>query len=317
MFLCGDIGGTRSRFYAVENNQLVIEKIYSSKEFSSLIAILEKFIEETKCRFSAAVIGIAGPIVDGRCKTTNLPWEVTVDSLKKTLGIQSVYLVNDLELLSLGLWSIDPSMLEVIQTGQVRQGPVLVGCPGTGLGIACITHKTPLWEVMPTEAGHIDFAPKNEEEIKLLQYFMDRNDHVSLEKFVSGPGLYHLYEYRCDIFKTPKVFKSSEEITDKALINKDPVALEVCYLFLDLLASCLGNFALTYMALGGVYMPGALMRKLAPLIHKKRFIENFSAKGRLKSLLETFPIFLVKEAKIAIRGAQLYYQNIGKKHHGI
>ena len=46
-----------------------------------------------------------------------------------------------------------------------------------------------------SEGGHVDFAPRNDLEIELLEYMLKRHDHVSVERLVSGPGLFTIYEF--------------------------------------------------------------------------------------------------------------------------
>ena len=123
MFLAGDIGGTRSRFYAMDHDKVVFEQIYSSKDYSHFITLIEKFLKASGMTFSSCVFGIAGVVSNGRCKTTNLPWEVSLDEIKKALNLHEGYLINDLELLSYGLIDLDPQMLEVLQAGEKKEQP--------------------------------------------------------------------------------------------------------------------------------------------------------------------------------------------------
>jgi glucokinase len=47
---------------------------------------------------------------------------------------------------------------------------------------------------MATEGGHVDFAPRTDQEIELLRYLRAKvGGRVSIERVLSGPGFYDLY----------------------------------------------------------------------------------------------------------------------------
>jgi len=315
MFLAGDIGGTRSRFYALEGDRVVFEHIYSSKEHKDFISIVENFLKLSGLKFSKCVFGIAGVVIDGCCKTTNLPWVVSIHEIKKTLELSEGYLINDLELLTYGVLTIPSQGLETLQTGEKKQGPALVVCPGTGLGVACALHAKMPFDIFPTEAGHADFAPINHQEVKLLERYIDKMDHVSTERFVSGSGLLNIYSFLTDSHKTSEMCSSSEEITEKAFSLEDPTAIKTCQMFLDMLASTIGNLALNYIPYRGVYICGALMRRLHPMIQKKEFLDRVTNKGRFSHLLKKIPIYVVKEQKLAVLGALMFFKNLKEVSH--
>lgn len=313
MFLAGDIGGTRSRFYAMEQDRVVFEHIYSSKDYSNFIDIVENFLKISGLTFSSCVFGIAGVVTNGHCKTTNLPWEVSIQDINKVLRIDHGFLINDLALLSYGLVDLEPQMLEIFQTGHKNEGPMLVVCPGTGLGVACVLHTQIPLEILATEAGHADFPPTTELELELLNYFINRFKHVSIERFVSGSGLCNVYQFLCHKHNKQPSLMTSEAITEAALQHSDPLALKTCELFLNMLGSTLGNLALNYIPYKGVYMCGALMRHLYPLINKQEFLSRFSSKGRFENLLKKMPVLVVKEQQLAVRGARMFYKNLNKR----
>lgn len=299
MFLVGDIGGTRSRFYAIEGEKIVFEHIYSSKSYTSFPFMVEDFLKKSRLSFSVFVFGIAGVVVDGFCKTTNLPWEVSLEEIKKAAKCSRGYLVNDLNLLSYGVCQLSQSQFEVLQNGEIKKGPRLVVCPGTGLGVCCVINTTPYLQLLPTEAGHVDFAPENKGEFDLLCYFHKIYEHVSIERFVSGSGIPNIYKFLCHSRGVCENLTTSEEITEAALKKTDEIACQTIDLFLELFASTLGNFSLIYLPFEGVYICGSLMRKLYPLMDQKKFFHRFASKGRFCSLLQKIPVFLVKEDKLA------------------
>ena len=79
MILAGDIGGTKTRL-ALFNSKGQIEKEekFASREFTNLKEMLQLFLKN-KEKIQAACFGIAGPVCERKCKTTNLPWVVSAD----------------------------------------------------------------------------------------------------------------------------------------------------------------------------------------------------------------------------------------------
>jgi len=310
MLLVADIGGTRSRFYAIEGEKIIFSKIYASKDYSNFEQVLKNWLQDSGIHFQNAVIGLAGAIQNGHCKTTNLPWEVSEKNILVTLGIQKVYLLNDLELLSYGVLSVEDKNLKVIQNGERQPGTMLVVCPGTGLGVSCVMQKHPKIKTLPTEAGHMDFSPSNILEIEILEYFLKNMEHVSVERIASGSGLLNLYDFVCYKHGHKKLFSKAEEITENATFYHDPVCQETCKLFWQLLAKACGNFALAYLPYQGIYLCGSLIKKIAPFFEEKVFCKRMINKGRFESMLSKIPVFWVDEAELATRGAIEFYKQV-------
>src|SRR5947209_1230709 len=101
MILAGDIGGTHTRI-ALFNEEvgklkLVLEHVYPSREHKSLDEIISLFISNENVKVKVACFGIAGPVLHGRVSTPNLAWVVDAIQLTKLLGIESVWVINDLQ----------------------------------------------------------------------------------------------------------------------------------------------------------------------------------------------------------------------------
>jgi len=84
MILAGDIGGTKARIGLFDRRggkaELVVSDQYTSKDFATLESLLEAFLSEhsgaMKGAIEAACFGLPGPVINGRVRVTNLPWEV-------------------------------------------------------------------------------------------------------------------------------------------------------------------------------------------------------------------------------------------------
>ena len=70
-------------------------------------------------------------------------------------------------------------------TGGVK---AVVG-PGTGLGVSAMLANG---GILPSEAGHVGFAPVDDHEVELLRVLRSRYHRVSAERVLSGPGPPHL-----------------------------------------------------------------------------------------------------------------------------
>src|SRR5271155_682692 len=109
MILAGDIGGTNTRlaYFEEEPGGTLVSKHqakYPSKEYGNLTDIIHQFVTAHSIRVEKAAIGVAGPVVDGRVRATNLPWIVDQNDVAEVVGIERVHLINDLEA---NPWGID------------------------------------------------------------------------------------------------------------------------------------------------------------------------------------------------------------------
>ncbi|MBW1707309.1 MAG: glucokinase, partial [Deltaproteobacteria bacterium] len=87
MVLAGDIGGTKTNlglFFMGKNRPLLKAiETYSSPNAPDLESIVERFLKKHQASIASACFGIAGPVVNGQCKTTNLPWNVSEARIKR------------------------------------------------------------------------------------------------------------------------------------------------------------------------------------------------------------------------------------------
>ena len=190
----------------------------------------------------AACFGIAGPVVDGRVKTTNLPWIVDTEELRRTLKLDTVNLLNDLEAGAHGLFTLEDDEFFTLNEGEMRQaGNKALIAAGTGLGQAILYDDGRHFRPLASEGGHGDFAPRDELEIELLRYLMGRFGHVSYERVVSGPGLFNIYRF----LKDSRGMEEPGWLAERFAAGDDPGAIiskaalakeaEICVKALDML----------------------------------------------------------------------------------
>ncbi len=317
MILAGDIGGTNTRLALFEEKgdvlKSIIEKIYPSREHANLEEIVITFLSEQKRSIKHACFGIAGPVKDGRSVATNLPWNVDSRMLAKALDIETVKLINDLEANAYGIAVLDRDDFEIINKGDPNAtGNAAIIAAGTGLGEAGLYWDGNRHYPFASEGGHTDFAPRNELEIELLRFLSNRFEHVSYERIVSGSGLYNLYQFLRDTGRGEEPKWLAEEIGRKdppavisvsAIERRSELCIQALDLFVSLYGAEAGNLALKTMATGGVYIGGGIAPKILEKLMDGTFMRSFSAKGRMRSLLEAIPVRVILNDKTALLGA--------------
>lgn len=315
--LAGDIGGTNSRFGLLEAREnglgLRWNRTWPSRDASSLVELVRHARDEVGRSIDAASFGVAGPIVDGCVRATNLPWIIDSRELAAELGLARVGLINDLEAHA---WSIDglaPGEFALIQPGasDARGNRALIA-PGTGLGEAGLYFDGAEHHAFACEGGHSSFAPTSELEIDLWRHLAERFEHVSFERVLSGPGLSNVYEFLRDTgrFDEPTWLARdratgdpSAAISKAALAGTSELASAALDLFVRVLGSEAGNLALKTMATGGVFVGGGIAPKIASRVTSSIFREAFVAKGRMRALMESIPVRMIRYEHAALLGA--------------
>lgn len=320
MILAGDIGGTHARlaFFKPQNGHLspVAEGVFPSREHSGLDEIVAQFVAEQSIRPDIACFGVAGPVRNGKVETSNLPWTVEASRLADELHLPSALLINDLEANAWGIASLEEQ--DLVALNRVKGIPVgnqAVISAGTGLGEAGLFWNGNGYEIFASEGGHCDFAPRNELEIELLRYLVALFGHVSFERIVSGPGLVNVYRFLRDTHRgeepqwlTDELAQADQAatISQAAVGGKSPLAEQALDLWISIYGAEAGNLALKLMALGGVFLGGGIAPKLVVKLSGPLFMQAFVDKGRLQPLLESIPVKVITNDKIALFGAARY-----------
>src|SRR5262245_27747809 len=320
MILAGDVGGTSTRlaFFTVEGGRmnLIVEKVYPSRSHKSLDEIVTEFVSHHRLAIEYACFGIAGPVRQGRVETPNLAWVVDQGNIARELHIEIAWLINDLLANTYGMLALDDKDFVVLNDGAPNAvGNVAVISAGTGLGEAGAYWDGKRYHPFACEGGHGSFAPRNELEINLLKYLINKFGHVSSERVVSGPGLRNIFDF---LRETGRGEAPDWLIAE--MDQKDPSAVisqaglegksELCARALDLFISCFGaeagNLALKFLATGGVFIGGGIAPKIIQKLKEPAFKEAFTQKGRFKHLLEAIPVRVILNDKTALFGAARY-----------
>lgn len=318
MILAGDIGGTKvhlALFQYSNGLQLIKEEKYHSHEYDGLSSILKLFLQSHE-KIPKACFGIAGPIQDNRCKATNLPWIIDGALLSQEMNIKKVWLINDLEANAWGLRCLSPKELYTLNEGNSKaKGNAALISAGTGLGEAGLYWDGEKHHPFACEGGHADFAPHSDMEIELLKYLRKKNEHVSYERLVSGPGLSNIYQFLIEegLEKEEKEFADAKKnnnlpkiITEFALAKKNQACVRALDCFVSIYGSEAGNLALKFMAIGGVFIGGGIAPKILKALESGIFMKAFVSKGRFAPLLSGIPIKVVLNENTALLGAAQY-----------
>jgi glucokinase len=318
LVLAGDIGGTKTNLalFSVHGEKLHSEsfRTFPSKRYSGLIPVIEEFLAGNVRAIQAASFGIAGAVVDGRVKTPNLPWMIDTADVRRALKLEAVTLLNDLEAAAHGIFTLENDEFCTLNEGTMRHsGNKALIAAGTGLGQAILYDDGRRFQPLASEAGHADFAPRNELEIALLQHLIGRFGHVSYERVLSGPGLFNIYRFLREI----RGLEEPQWLTDRLAEADDASAVvsqaglageaEICVKTLDVFVAAYGaeagNLALRAKSVRGLYVGGGIAPKLLDKLKDGTFMRAFVDKGRYQDLLAAVPVQVVLEERAALRGA--------------
>jgi len=320
MIIAGDIGGTHTRlaFFTAASEHLtcVVEETFPSRAYSGLAEIVSHFLSQRHLTASSACFGIAGPIKNGRCEATNLPWVVDARQLAGAFSLPIVFLLNDLEANAYGIATLTSTDYLVLNAGAPEaSGNAAVIAAGTGLGEAGLYWDGVTHHPFATEGGHADFAPRTSLEAELLQYLSKQFPRVSYERVLSGPGLFNIYQFLRDTKRGEEPAWLTIElqqqdpaatITKAALAGRCALCEQALDLFVSLYGAEAGNLALKIMATGGVFIGGGIAPKIVQKLSTSLFMEAFLAKGRMQPLLAMIPVRVILNDQAALFGAAHY-----------
>jgi glucokinase len=322
MLIAGDIGATKTDL-AIYGSQTgahpaLAEAQFHSADYPSLEAMVSEFLARTALPVDVASFAVAGPVIDGHVRTTNLPWSMDEASSAGDLKLKSVHFMNDLEAVARAVPILRPGDYDTLIAGRpVAGGAIAVIAAGTGLGESFLTWDGTHYVAHSSEGGHSDFAPTDARQIRLLGHLLERFEHVGVERVCSGIGVLNVYEFLRDaenIRESPEVARAIDAAPDrtKAIVDAaaDPKGpSELCRLTVEMVASILaseaGNLALKVLATGGVYVAGGVALHVQRDLKEPRCARAFRNKGRFKELMEQIPVHLIT-TRAALLGAAKY-----------
>jgi glucokinase len=330
MILAGDVGGTKVRLglYDFVDGRLECsrERRFAAGEYSGLEEVVKEFLGSHQV--TAACFGVPGPVRDGRLRLTNLPWTLDSRKLAASLGITHLFLVNDLEANGYGVAELSAEQIYTLSEGDPSQiGNRALIAAGTGLGEGLLIWNGHSHIPYPSEGGHADYAPRNEDEIDLLRYLKQKyQGRISFERVISGHGLTNIYEFLREVRGLEEPAWLAERIaaedpnaviSELALAAKSEICERALEIFVSAYGAEAGNLALKLLSVGGVYVGGGIAPRILEKLRDGAFMRAFTDKGRLSPLLENMPVRIILESRAALLGAAAYAEARAAELSGI
>ncbi len=320
--LAADVGGTKTLLHLRTLDSKgqatpIAEQRYASSSFDTLESMIERFLnEQGGVRPDSACLAVAGPVHgDSRKQTaslTNLPWKLDSRQLSEALGIPRLRLLNDFQAIGYSLDELGSDDLATLHERPTIDGaPRLVVGAGTGLGVCTLFPDSGHYISHASEGGHIAFAPADAQQAELLQFLQPEYGRVSYERLVSGAGLVNIYRYLLQQHPPdePPVLTQPDPaaaIGGYALEGSHALATQAVSLFSRIYGAFAGDLALATLPAGGVYIAGGIAPKLLPCLQDGSFIDAFFDKGRMRELVQSFPVKVITNPHSGLLGAAHY-----------
>jgi glucokinase len=313
VLLVADIGGTFARFRLVQGKRTLTDVLTLPRASAgSLPCLCTLALRQFRQAVDGVAIAVAAPISAGRACMTNVGWEVDEASLADALKLERVLLINDFAALALSLPDLDDKDVLTIPPGPANgpptgaapaHSPQVVFGPGTGLGVSVLLHIDGRLQPIPSEGGHISFAPSSAFEQKVLEHAAAQFERVSWERILSGPGLELIDTVSRRDLDGPAEPRNAQQIIAAAQAGACRAAIHSVNCFAGLLGGFGGDLALMFRADGGVVISGGVTARIAGLVSLPAIRQRFSRKGRFSAWLDGLPLSILNNPNAALLGA--------------
>ena len=310
--LVADVGGTNARFAMLDElGYPVCTATLACDDYANLPAALEHYLStQTINKLDQVALAVATPISGDQVTLTNRPnWSFSQQQLKDSLKLSSLAVINDYSALALSLPHLSKDDVQVVGPKmEPALGAIALIGPGTGLGVSGLvpvfdaSGEVSQYGTLEGEGGHVTLGVVTDREQAMYKVLESKYGHVSAERVLSGPGMAELYFVLQQLDGIEAEPLQPAEISKRALQDNDAPCLETLNIFCALLGSCAGNLALTIGAAGGVYIGGGIAPKLGQFFIDSAFRERFEAKGRMQTILEKMPTFVITAPYPALIG---------------
>ena len=306
-----DIGGTHARFAIAEIVEGRVRRLgdvctLRTADHASLQTAWEVFRDRSGGRLPpAAAIAFAGPVGGEILKLTNNPWAIRPGRLPQELGVERLAVLNDFGAVAHAVARLDDAEYRHL-CGPDRplpsEGVISIVGPGTGLGVAQLLRRSASYEVIETEGGHVDFAPLDSIEDRMLAHLRQRYRRVSVERVASGMGLANIHEVLAAIEARAVPARDEKALWTAALSGSDVLAASALARYCLCLGAISGDLALAHGA-SGVVIAGGLDLRLAEHLPGSSFRERFIAKGRFERRMSEMPVKVLTHPQPGLFGA--------------
>ncbi|HKQ23390.1 MAG TPA: glucokinase [Burkholderiales bacterium] len=314
--LVGDIGGTNARFALVADgsSQPHQEQVVPCAEFEGLEQAIRRYLaDHGNPGIREAALDVATGLTGDFVQLTNGPWGFSIEKTRRALALDRLHVINDFTALALSVPTLQPHELRQVGGGNSAAGTAIaVIGPGTGLGVSGLLPAGEGWITLQGEGGHTAFSPTTEREIEVLRWLMQRFEHVSTERVVSGMGLQNLYQALCALDHTTAEQLNPAQITEGALGGKDKQCREALDMFCAILGAAAANLVVTLGARAGCYVGGGIIPRLGEYFSRSPFRARFECKGRFSTYIAAVPTYVILAETPALRGLATIFQHTEK-----
>lgn len=306
-YIVADVGGTNARFALVPPNSTDVynAETLKVKDFAHIADAFRHYIKNQNITDpDQACVALAGPVEGDQVHLTNGDWAFSVEQTRQDLGLQKLQVINDFKAQAAAIPYLKQDELLLLGGKEPVAGrfKVIVG-PGTGLGVAGAIETSDGVLIVQGEGGHIGLSPTTDREMAVHQKLLEQYGRVSAERIVCGSGLRKLHQTLQELDGRSENPRTEAEVVAMALAGDDATCSEALDMFLAYLGAVAGDQALTFGAVGGVYIAGGIVPRVKDYIANSQFRTRFEAKGRLTHMIKNIPTYLVMARKSGVIGA--------------
>jgi len=332
-----DIGGNNSYFGLMgvkskKDFDIIIKKAFTTSAMKETHEVINTILTEAKDLYDIEVnrccLGAAGPVSRkrGYIKLTNFDLEVNAQKILQNTLLNKVLLVNDFESIGYGIDLLDlandamrlPHIERDLSEPGVMSNPIAVIGAGSGLGVAIAYYdpKRHLHIPLPSEGGHIDFAPQDSLEHELADFLRShaltkKDAHPEMERVVSGNGIISNYTF----LRSKKLFGESTvaggidvlpDIEKLRAIDEhngmERYCTETITMFMRFFARAARSVALMSECYSGLFISGTIAFKNLHWFFDKRFMEEFEKHDKRTDVLRKIPVYIIKNKNTGLYG---------------
>ncbi|WP_434339632.1 glucokinase [Motilimonas cestriensis] len=308
-YVVADVGGTNIRLASIDEKTGELSQIkkYLCAEFPTIADVVKEYFSELDGLVKQLCIAIACPVDDDLVEMTNHTWTFSQQALKKALGLDKLYVINDYTAISLAVPFLADDEKVQIGGGEVKdKKPIGICGPGTGLGVGHLININDKWISLDGEGGHTSFAPTGERSRQVLNVLAEKMGHVSAERLLSGQGIENIYQALCHIAQQPVKFNAAADITRAGLAQECQQAQLTLEVFCEGLGGFAGNLALNLACEGGVYIAGGIVPRFIDYVKSSSFRGAFESKGRFSAYNAGIATYVVLHPDSGLFGAGVY-----------
>lgn len=316
--IVADIGGTNARFAVASlaknqntgNDAIPIDHFigYSCSDFHEPQSLVQAYLNDCPVKgLDTACFAVAGPADGTSAYLTNLGWQFDANKLSDTLGLSTIIVANDFAALARSVTALNPENLISLHDSADAHagGPLSVMGPGTGFGVAQVIQQNDRVTVIPTEGGHSAFVPTGELETKVWDMVRESMGHITIETFLSGIGILRIYRAVCTLNDMTPLNYEPSTISQLAIEHSDPACVDTLNVFCTMLGGVASDIAMTNGSIGGVYLGGGILPKIASFVEKSQLVANYLDKPPMQKYVEKIPLSLIMDPEAALIGAAL------------